>query len=115
MWSSHGDLKASVRALKFLNEVSLHLDPRINIFIGANENGKTDLLKSIEAFRPDRSKGSGPHSRISGDEKSEHPHYPLCVYDQSRASGTGQPGDQRQQGHPGGGGMLSAEPETFAQ
>lgn len=46
--------KVSVRAFKSLNEVSLHLDPRINILIGANESGKTNLLKSIEAFRPNQ-------------------------------------------------------------
>jgi len=43
--------KAMVRAFKSLNELSLSLDPKINVLIGTNESGKTNILKSIESFR----------------------------------------------------------------
>ena len=42
-----------VRAFKSIYELSLALNPKINVFIGANESGKTNFLKSIESFRPD--------------------------------------------------------------
>ncbi len=45
--------KISVKAFKSIYDLSVPLDPKINVFIGANENGKTNLLKSVEAFRTD--------------------------------------------------------------
>ena len=45
--------KIIVKAFKSIYEISLPLDPKINVFIGANENGKTNMLKAVEAFRND--------------------------------------------------------------
>jgi predicted ATP-dependent endonuclease of OLD family len=45
--------KVMVRAFKSLNELTLNLDPKINVLIGTNESGKSNILKSIEAFRHD--------------------------------------------------------------
>ncbi len=45
--------KISVKAFKSIYDLSVPLDSKINVFIGANENGKTNLLKSVEAFRTD--------------------------------------------------------------
>ena len=45
--------KITIRAYKSIYEMALPLDHKINVFIGANENGKTNILKAIEAFRND--------------------------------------------------------------
>jgi len=45
--------KINIRAFKSIYEMELALNPKINVFIGANENGKTNILKAIEAFRND--------------------------------------------------------------
>ena len=42
-----------IRAFKSIYEVSLTLNPKINVMIGANESGKTNILKALEAFRAD--------------------------------------------------------------
>jgi predicted ATPase len=42
-----------LRAFKSIYELSLTFNPKISVFIGANESGKTNLLKSVESFRPD--------------------------------------------------------------
>lgn len=42
-----------MRAFKSIYEISLTFNPKISVFIGANESGKTNILKSIESFRPD--------------------------------------------------------------
>ncbi len=43
--------KIDIRAFKSILELSLNLDPHINVLIGANESGKSNILKAIEAFR----------------------------------------------------------------
>lgn len=45
--------KLYLRAFKSIYELSVTLNPKINILIGANENGKTNILRGIEAFRND--------------------------------------------------------------
>lgn len=45
--------KVHIRAFKSVYEMSLSLNSKINVLIGANESGKTNVLKSIEAFRAD--------------------------------------------------------------
>jgi len=42
-----------MRAFKSIYEMSLNLNQKINVMIGANESGKTNILKGIESFRPD--------------------------------------------------------------
>jgi len=42
-----------VKAFKSIYEIGTQLDPRINVLIGANESGKTNILRAIESFRPD--------------------------------------------------------------
>ena len=42
-----------VRAFKSIYEISLTLNPKINVMIGANESGKTNILKALESFRAD--------------------------------------------------------------
>ena len=43
--------KIEIRAFKSIYELTLPLDPHINVLIGANESGKSNILKAIEAFR----------------------------------------------------------------
>jgi len=45
--------KATIRAFKSVYELSLMLNPRVNVLIGANESGKTNILKALEGFRHD--------------------------------------------------------------
>jgi predicted ATPase len=45
--------KVHVKAFKSIQQIILPLDPKITVLIGPNESGKTNVLKSIEAFRPD--------------------------------------------------------------
>ena len=46
--------KVHIRAFKSIYELTLPLDPRINVLIGANESGKTNVLKAIEAIKTSR-------------------------------------------------------------
>jgi predicted ATP-dependent endonuclease of OLD family len=43
--------KIEIRAFKSVYELVLPLDPNINVLIGANESGKSNILKALEAFR----------------------------------------------------------------
>ncbi len=43
----------SVRAFKSIYEMELPLNNRMNVLIGANESGKTNILKSLYHFRPE--------------------------------------------------------------
>jgi len=45
--------KVYMRALKSIYDLSLPLDAKTNVLIGANESGKTNILKALEAFRSD--------------------------------------------------------------
>ncbi|MCJ7812780.1 AAA family ATPase [bacterium] len=56
-----------VYAFKSINKLSLPLDPKITVFIGPNESGKTNILKSIEHFRSDL-----PLSTMHTCQFSEH-------------------------------------------
>ena len=42
-----------IRAFKSIYEISLALNPKINVMIGASESGKTNILKALESFRAD--------------------------------------------------------------
>lgn len=42
-----------IQGFKSINKLTLPIDPKITVFIGPNESGKTNILKSIEHFRPD--------------------------------------------------------------
>ncbi len=44
--------RAFIRAYKSIFEMVLPIDPKITIMIGANESGKTNILKSILSFSP---------------------------------------------------------------
>ncbi|MFQ5823092.1 MAG: ATP-dependent endonuclease [bacterium] len=44
--------KVNIKAFRSIFELSLPVDPKVTVMIGANESGKTNLLRSIEAFRP---------------------------------------------------------------
>ncbi len=44
--------RAFIRAYKSIFEMMLPIDPKITIMIGANESGKTNILKSILSFSP---------------------------------------------------------------
>ncbi|MFQ5649632.1 MAG: ATP-dependent endonuclease [bacterium] len=41
-----------VKAFKSIFEFSLPIDPKVTVMIGANESGKTNTLRAIEAFKP---------------------------------------------------------------
>ncbi len=45
--------KVYIRAFKSIYDLQLPFDPKINVLIGANESGKTNLLKALESFRSD--------------------------------------------------------------
>jgi len=45
--------KAYIRAFKSIYDLQVPFDPKVNVLIGANESGKTNLLKALEAFRSD--------------------------------------------------------------
>lgn len=45
--------KSNIKAFKSIYELELPINPKINVFIGANESGKTNILRSVEAFRSD--------------------------------------------------------------
>ena len=45
--------KAYIRAFKSIYELAISFNPKINVIIGANESGKTNILKAIESFRND--------------------------------------------------------------
>jgi predicted ATP-dependent endonuclease of OLD family len=42
-----------IRAFKSIYDLKVPLDPRNNVLIGANESGKTNVLRSLLHFRPD--------------------------------------------------------------
>jgi predicted ATP-dependent endonuclease of OLD family len=44
--------RVHIKAFRSIFELSLPLDPKVTVMIGANESGKTNILRSIEAFRP---------------------------------------------------------------
>jgi predicted ATPase len=43
--------KIHIRAFKSVYELAIQLNPKINVFIGANESGKTNILKAVESFK----------------------------------------------------------------
>jgi len=45
--------KVFIKAFKSIYDLTLPLDPRITVLIGANESGKTNLMKALEALRYD--------------------------------------------------------------
>jgi predicted ATPase len=45
--------KISVRAFKSIYELEMPLDGRMNVIIGANESGKTNILRSLYSFLPE--------------------------------------------------------------
>ncbi len=45
--------RVHVKAFKSIFELALPIDPKVTVMIGANESGKTNTLKSVEAFRTD--------------------------------------------------------------
>ena len=45
--------KAYIKAFKSVYELTLPFQAKINVLIGANESGKTNILKAIESFRKD--------------------------------------------------------------
>ncbi len=45
--------KANISAFRSIYELSLNIDPKTSVLIGANESGKTNILRAFEAFRSD--------------------------------------------------------------
>lgn len=45
--------KLHIRAFKSVYDLTMTIDPKVNVLIGANECGKTNILKAMESFRPD--------------------------------------------------------------
>jgi predicted ATP-dependent endonuclease of OLD family len=45
--------RIDITAFRSIRELSMSFDSNINVLIGANESGKTNILKSIESFRSD--------------------------------------------------------------
>jgi len=45
----------NINGYKSINKMNFPLDPKITVFIGPNESGKTNILKSIEHFKPEMS------------------------------------------------------------
>lgn len=44
---------AHIKAFRSIFEFSFPVDPKITVMIGANESGKTNILRAIESFRPE--------------------------------------------------------------
>ncbi|MGH7595395.1 MAG: ATP-dependent nuclease [bacterium] len=44
--------RAFIRAFKSIFELAFPLDPKITVMIGANESGKTNILRAFQAFSP---------------------------------------------------------------
>ncbi len=44
----------NITAFKSIQKMNLPLDPHVTVLIGPNESGKTNILKAIESFCPDR-------------------------------------------------------------
>ena len=44
--------KAHIKAFRSIFEFTIPIEPKITLMIGPNESGKTNLLKSLEAFKP---------------------------------------------------------------
>ncbi|MFQ5602486.1 MAG: ATP-dependent endonuclease [bacterium] len=42
-----------IRAFRSIFEFNFPVDPKITLMIGPNESGKTNILRSVESFRPD--------------------------------------------------------------
>ena len=62
-----------IRAYKSIFEMNLPIDPRITILIGPNGSGKTNLLKSLEAFKLDT-----PYDNSLTCQYSEHYYQKKC-------------------------------------
>jgi len=45
--------KAHIRAFKSIYELTMTLNQKVSVLIGANESGKTNILKALESFRSD--------------------------------------------------------------
>lgn len=45
--------KLHIRAFKSIYDLTMPVDSKVNVLIGANECGKTNILKAMESFRPD--------------------------------------------------------------
>lgn len=45
--------KINIKAFRSIFEVSLPIEPKITVMIGANESGKTNILRAIESFKAD--------------------------------------------------------------
>lgn len=45
--------KVIINAFRSIQQVILPLDPKITVLIGANESGKTNILRAIQAFHPE--------------------------------------------------------------
>lgn len=43
---------ATIKAFRSIFEVTLPIDPKVTVLIGANESGKTNILRAVEAFKP---------------------------------------------------------------
>ena len=44
--------KAHIKAFRSIFEFTIPIEPKITLMIGPNESGKTNLLRSLEAFKP---------------------------------------------------------------
>lgn len=47
-------LKAKISSFRSVAEATLHVDPRVTILVGPNEGGKTNILRALESFAPDK-------------------------------------------------------------
>jgi len=45
--------RINIKAFRSIFELNLPIDPKVSVMIGANESGKTNTLRSIDAFRHD--------------------------------------------------------------
>jgi len=43
-----------INAFKSIQDLQIPLDEKTTVLIGPNESGKTNILKAIETFRPDK-------------------------------------------------------------
>jgi len=44
--------RINIKAYKSIFELSLSIDPKVSVMIGANESGKTNTLRAMESFKP---------------------------------------------------------------
>lgn len=65
--------KVGVRAYRSVHQLKFVVDPKVTVLIGANESGKTNVLRALEAFNPE-----APYSNSFTCQYSEYYYQGKC-------------------------------------